>query len=356
MDVKNLFVAGNMQMEDLEYVVEQHEEDLKKYRNSSVLVSGATGFVGKMLVKTFLLGNRKKNLGIHVIAAIRDQKKAEREFNLLLKEADLELYVGDITEPIDYKGNVDYIFHTASVTTSKTMIEKPVETLNISCEGTKNILELARKKQTKGIVYLSSMEVYGTPDPLLERVTEKELGYVDLTSARSCYPEGKRLCECLCAAYSSEYKLPVRIARLAQTFGAGVSGEDNRVYAQFARSAIHGEDIVLHTAGTSEGNYCYIRDVVAALLLLGTCGSDGEAYNVVNEESHMQIREMAMLVADEVAHGRIKTRIEIPETDCGYAPSVKMHLSGEKLRKLGWKPQIGMRETYERMIADMIAE
>ena len=90
-------------MEDLEYVVEQHEEDLKKYRNSSVLVSGATGFVGKMLVKTFLLGNRKKNLGIHVIAAIRDQKKAEREFNLLLKEADLELYVGDITEPIDYK-------------------------------------------------------------------------------------------------------------------------------------------------------------------------------------------------------------------------------------------------------------
>ena len=356
MDVKELFVAGNMQMEDLEYVVEQHGTSLDKYRNSCVMVTGATGFVGKMLVKTLLLGNRRRNLGIHVVAAIRNRKKAEVEFGLLLHEGDLELYVADIMEPISYAGNVDYIFHTASVTTSKTMIEKPVETLNISCEGTKSILEFARMKKSKGLVYLSSMEMYGTPDPSLEKVTEKELGYLDLTSPRSCYPDGKRLCECLCAAYASEYGLPVRIARLAQTFGAGVSKEDNRVYAQFARSVIKGEDIILHTVGTSEGNYCYIRDVVSALLLLGTKGNNGEAYNVVNEVSHMQIRQMAMLVASQVARGKIKTRIEIPETDCGYAPSVKMKLSGEKLEALGWRPQIGMKETYERMIADMRTE
>ena len=175
-----------------------------------------------------------------------------------------EVYVGDITEPMDYKGNVDYIFHAASVTDffENNDGETGVNALNISCEGTKNILELARKKQTKGIAYLSSMEVYGTPDPLLERVTEKELGYVDLTSARSCYPEGKRLCECLCAAYSSEYKLPVRIARLAQTFGAGVSGEDNRVYAQFARSA------------NPRRRYCsaYSRNIRRKLLLYPGCG------------------------------------------------------------------------------------
>ena len=117
------------------------------------------------------------------------------------------------------------------------------------------------------------------------------------------------------------------------------------------------ENLVLRTDGSSEGNYCYTRDVIRALLLLGYSGKVGEAYNVVNEKSHMTIREMAELVANDVSNGEMKVEFDIPDEakSLGYAPKVKMHLSSEKLNKLGWKAEVDMKEAYLRMMNDMEA-
>lgn len=348
-------LKNSKQQEDMELIV-QSSLDFEKYRNACIFVTGATGLIGSSLVKSFLCCNRKKNLNIHVTAAVRSRDKAESIYGELLKREELELYIGDIIDPVQYEGPIDYIFHTASITASKLMVEHPVCTIETAYQGTKNILELARDKKVRGFVYVSSMEVYGKPDPDLEFVEEDNLGYIDISSVRSSYSEGKRICECLCTAYASEYGVPVRTARLAQTFGAGVLPSDNRVYVQFARSAMKREDIVLHTEGTSEGNYCYIRDVIKALILLGYKGEIGEAYNIVNEETHMQIRQMAALVAEKIADGEISVRFEIPESALafGYAPAVKMKLCSAKMRSLGWKPEVGLAEMYERMIYDMM--
>lgn len=343
----------SVQQADMECLAE-NKMDLNPYKGSRVFITGATGLIGAYLTKVFLCCNRKQNLGMHIVAAVRNREKAERIYGDLLAREDLELYVADVTENIKYEQTVDFIFHAASVTTSKIMVDHPVRTIETAYQGTKNILEFAKNKKVKSVVYISSMEVYGIPDADLDCVREKDLGYIDIEKSRSSYSEGKRICECLCNAYVSEFGVPVKTARLAQTFGAGILNSDNRVYAQFARSVISQEDIVLHSDGTSEGNYCYIRDVAEALLILAVKGKNGEAYNIVNEESHMQIREMAELVANKVAKGTIKVIFDIPESDMvyGYAPTVKMKLSGEKMKKLGWQPKIGLQETYERMIAD----
>lgn len=345
---------SSKQQEDLEMIADSGI-DFDVYKNTTVFVTGATGLIGSSLVKSLLCGNRKNNLNVRVIAGVRSRKKAEQIYGRSIKRDDIELYIGDIIEPVDYKDDIDYIFHTASVTTSKTMVDHPVCTIETAYQGTRNILEFAKEKQVRGVVYVSSMEVYGRPDSELEYISEKDLGYIDISSVRSSYSEGKRICECLCTAYASEYEVPVKIARLAQTFGAGVLPSDSRVYIQFAKSAIYGEDIVLHTEGTSEGNYCYIRDVIKALLLLGDKGGKGEAYNIVNENTHMQIREMAKLVAEKISRGKIKVKFEIPESvlSFGYAPAVKMKLSGAKMRALGWQPEVDLQEMYERMIFDM---
>lgn len=100
------------------------------------------------------------------------------------------------------------------------------------------------------------MEVYGSFTEANHNVTETELGYINPLAVRSNYPESKRLCENMCVAYYPEYKVPVKIACLLQTFGAGILSGENRVFAQFAKNAIEGKDIVLHTKGLSEGNYC----------------------------------------------------------------------------------------------------
>lgn len=341
--------------EDLKVAVEK----LKGYEqlfHSTVLVTGATGLVGSQIIKTFLMMNEVCDADITVLAMIRDQKKADVVFEECSSDS-LTYIVADVSRKFVVEQDVDYIVHTASVTASKFFVEHPVETLEIAFDGTRNVLELAREKKCKGVVYISSMEAFGITDPSLPKVKEEDLGYIDIHKVRSSYSEGKRVCELMCSCYSSEYDVPVKIARLAQTFGAGISYEENRVFAQFARSAILKNDIVLHTTGMSVGNYCYTRDAVVAIIMLLVKGNSGEAYTVANEKSHIRIKDMAQMVAEKIADNEIKVVFDIPESDLtfGYAPDVDMCLDSQKLQALGWKPEIGLEEAYQRMIASMLA-
>lgn len=339
----------NVLSEDFQKIAES-ELSFDEFQGSSFLITGATGLIGSLMVRTLLYCNRVHGLDLKVYAVVRNVEKAET----ILGQGDpaLEYVVCDLAkDDIVCTGTCDYIIHAAAVTTSKLMVSDPVGTIRTSIDGTEKLLKLAVSKCVKAFVYISSMEIYG--QPMTEgRTTEKDLGYIDISTARSCYPESKRMCECLCNAYAAQYGLNVKSARLAQTFGAGILPTENRVFAQFARSAVNGENIVLHTTGESEGNYVYTADAVLAILTLLIKGESGEAYNIANEDSHTTIRRMAEMVAAEIAGNRIKVVIDIPEDSAslGYAPPVKMQLDSSKMRALGWKPSVGLVEAYKRMI------
>ena len=334
---------------DLQRVAEifPHWEEL---RNKSVFITGATGLVGSMLVRCLCAAP----VEITVIAHVRNEQKARAMFG----DLPIIYCVGDVTTPVSFEGKVDHILHTASVTASKTFVTQPVDTLMTAIDGTKNLLEFAREKQAESMVYVSSMEAFGITDPSLERVTEKDLGYIDILSVRSSYSEGKRICECLCAAYAAQYGVNVRIARLAQTFGAGVSRTDGRVFAQFTKSCLEGRDIVLHTEGKSMGNYCYTADCIRGLLTIALKGENGNAYTVVNPSTSMPIRQVAKLVSDTLTEGKTQVIFDIPESALtyGYAPDVTMRLSGDKLMALGWQPEVDLPEMFRRLAASFRAQ
>lgn len=316
-------------------------------KENKYLITGATGYIGSMLVNYICNMEVQEKKRTQVTVLVRDRNKASKMLPQEVLVQEMDITDRSAMERLQTQ-RFDYIIHCAAPTKSAYMISNPVETAMTIVEGTRNVLELARHCGTKSVVYLSSMEVYGSIDcSQTQRIKEGEWGTVEVLNARSSYPMGKRMAENLCFAYFAEYGIPVKIARLAQTFGCGVLPEDNRVFVQFARAVQRNENIVLHTEGNSMGNYCAIDDAISAIMLLLTQGAAGEAYNVVNEANTMTIRQMAELVADKIANGRIQICYDIPkENQYGYAAATGLRLSAEKLQRLGWNPKKDLEQMY----------
>lgn len=329
--------------QDIGNILSDRNINWSDFDNSTVLVTGATGLIGSLVAKTLLAYGH----GVKVVAYVRNAEKARAMLG-----DDVIIETGDICDEINPEIKSDYIVHCAAVTTSKYMVTNPVETLSIAVRGTENLLKYAMTQKLRCFLYVSSMEVYGTTVLEQNPVTENKLGFVDLCKPRSVYPEGKRVCELMCNAYLSEYGVPVRSARLAQTFGAGIPLTDNRVSMQFAKSALKGENIVLHTYGKSVSNFCYTTDSVAGILTILTRGENGNSYNVCNDAESRSIAEIAALVAHEIADDKIKAVIDIPENaNFGFAPDTVMRLTSDKLRHLGWLPRVSMAQAYKNLCA-----
>mgnify|MGYP004605365557 FL=1 len=313
------------------------------FMNGVFLITGATGLIGSILIRCLV----SLNLGIKIIAPVRNKKKAVDMFfdidsSLYFIECDIATF--------DYNslGNVDYIVHCAAPTASQFFIEKPVETFNIIVNGTQALLEYAKDHPIRSFVYLSSLEVYGVTEPL-DIVSEEVQGYWSLTDIRSCYPIAKRSVEHLCHLYSNEYNVPVKIARLTQTTGAGIAKDDNRVIAQFARCIANKQDIVLHSTGESARPYCYTIDAISALLYILLLGEKGQPYNVANRATYISARDLAEFAKDNFAPD-INIIVDIKE-NMGYAPPSFLPLNTSKLELLGWCPKYGLKEIFEKLIS-----
>lgn len=311
----------------------------------SYLLTGATGLIGSALLRRLVSeGNR-------VTCPVRNIEKAKGLFDedLFNKvqwiETPLETYLQRIDE------DIDYIIHCASPTASKYFVSNPVETLSFNIVTTTAIMEYAKMHSVKGVLFLSSLESYGTVTEGDIVIGEDYQGYVNPLEVRSSYNIAKRTCECICHAYSQEYNVQVKIVRLTQIISSRVAQDDMRVYAQFARSAARGEDIVLHTEGTSARQYLYIDDAVEALITVLQKGRSGEAYNVANEATYISIKDMAEFVQRNF-NPEHKVVIQ-KRDDMGYAPVTKLRLSTQKLRDLGWNPKYGLYEMYANLIVNI---
>ena len=323
-----------------------------RLKGSTFFITGATGLIGTTLVKALAYLNKKRNLDLHIIALVRDQEKAIARFSDCREDVFLEFLVGSV-ENFDYhkiEGKVDYIIHGASQTASKEFVQHAVETIDTAVSGTRNILKLAKLKNVQGLVYLSSMEVYGYPQKG-HKVKEEDIGTFPPLNLRNSYPLSKIKCESMCAAYAQEYGIPTRICRLTQTFGPGVNETDNRIFAYFGRCVKNKENIVLKTKGETERCYLYTVDAVTAILVILLNGKNGEAYNAGDENTYCSISEMAKSIAE--ANG-IEVDYDIePASENGYPETLYMDLDTSKLKELGWKP-IGGGYTIVVMIRRMI--
>ena len=339
---------------DMEYIAGVDFIPWDKLRGKTLFITGATGLIGFNLISALAYMNLYKNLPLKILALVRDEAKARERFTEIIAEgAPLEFIVGDL-EHIPYvTDKVDYIIHGGSPTASRYFAEHPVETIKMNLAGAMTLLEMAREKQVESFLFLSSMEVYGSLHRE-EKVDENHESFVNTMNPRSSYPEAKRMIEAMCASYAAQYQVPAKVIRLTQTFGAGVRKEDNRVYAQFMRQALAGEDLVLLTQGGTRRSYLYTADAVTAILTVLLNGENGEAYNAANEETYCSIKDMAELVARMKG---VKAIVQ-ESAECSklYPPELYMNLAVEKLHRLSWISKYSLQDMFVRMSKTMECE
>lgn len=332
----------------------RNDVEWQSLEGATVLITGATGLIGSLCVKTLMERNIARSARMSVIAPVRSKAKAERVFSDYGESDELTLVELEDIANLDScdLACADYVIHAACPTSSRFFQSSPVETLFSIIQGTKSVLEYALKSESRSVVYVSSMEVYGSGNAeagLSPELTVKDVGYVDPLEVRSCYPEGKRAAECLCTAYASEYGLPVKIARLAQTFGPGVDPSDSRLFMYLVKCALEGEDIRLKTSGQSTRMYCHTLDAVSAILFILLKGACGQAYNAANQETYISVLDLAQHVADNFAVNATNVVVDI-DRSAPFPPEHHLPLDTTPLKRLGWKAAYSLDDMFDDMI------
>ena len=190
---------------------------------------------------------------------------------------------------------VDFVIHAASQASPKFYSTDPVGTFAANIIGTWRMLETARDARSEGFLFFSSGEVYGHLEDPLVPVSETSFGYLDPVNVRSCYAEGKRGGETLCACWHSQFGIPAKIIRLSHTYGPRMDLSDGRVFADFVADVVAGRNIVMKSDGSARRPFCYLADAIEGIFTVLLHGNGGEAYNV-GSDSEISILELAELL------------------------------------------------------------
>ena len=302
--------------------------DLSALEGRSILVTGATGLIGGCLVDLLL---EQGQAVCDVYAMGRHEQRALRRFARYWNHPCFHFLKGDVERPLPFDVTFDYIVHAASNASPNFFQQQPVEVVKANINGVEHLMEYGLRHRMKRMLYVSSGEVYGEGNGGVFRETDS--GYVDCATLRACYPSSKRAAETLCVAYAEEYGADVVIARPCHTYGPFFTESDNRVYAQFIRNLLAGEDIVMKSTGQQYRSWLYVVDCATALLTILLKGARCQAYNVADEASNITIRQLAELLAKAESR-RVVFNLG---ADQQPTPVTRAVFSTEKLGRLGWK-------------------
>lgn len=318
-----------------------------KLSGCNILVTGSTGLIGGCLVEALMMNPNKD---YHVYALGRNKERAIARFKDYAGDVAFHYFQFDVSFPLKCDENFDYIIHAASNASPNFFAQNPVEIIKSNVDGVANLMEYGLRHGMKRFLYVSSGEVYGEGDGRV--FTEDYSGYVNCATPRACYPSSKRAAETLCVSYAGEYGADVVIARPCHTYGPHFTEQDNRVYAQFIRNILRGEDIVMKSTGEQFRSWCYVVDCVSALLHILLKGECGEAYNIADTKSNISIRELAEIIA---SIGGKNVVIDVPDVNekRGYNVVKKSIFSTAKLESLGWKAKKNIKIGLENTISEL---
>lgn len=337
--------------EDLRLIASFNAIPWDYLRDASILLSGATGMIGSLLVDALLHKNGEEGLNCKVIAMGRNTEKAKKRFDLWWNSPFFQFVECDVNQaetiPADLRA--DYVLHLASNTHPIAYATDPIGTITANIIGTQNMLDLAVRSKAKRFLFASSNEIYGENRGDTELFEESYCGYIDCNTLRAGYPESKRCGEALCQAYKKQAGMDVVIARLTRSFGPTLQLTDTKALTQFLKNGLNQEDIVLKSDGTQYYSYTYAADAVTGLLTVLLKGESGEAFNISDQSCDIRLKDLAKIIAD-LSGTRVIFDLPTETEALGFSKATKARLDSSKLHQLGWSARYSIREGLERTL------
>jgi nucleoside-diphosphate-sugar epimerase len=331
--------------EDLQYIL--RTAGFEQLHGKRFLITGATGLLGVCLIDSLMLANRQ-GAEIEIYAVGRSKEKAATRLGEYYDDAHFHFMEQDVRRPFPSLLQVDYIVPLASNTHPLAYAQYPIETIDINVLGASNALQMALE-QGATVLYPSSVEVYGNARGD-DQFTEDYTGQLNLSTARACYTESKRLSEALCQSYIAERGVNVKIARLSRIFGPTMLMSDSKASSQFIVKALSGEDIVLKSKGEQLYSYTYAADAVSALLYILLHGTTGMPYNVACEACNVRLKDFAGYCA-EWSHRQVVFDLPSEIEQKGYSVATRALLDTQRLQALGWTPHYTMKDAVCRTLS-----
>jgi UDP-glucuronate decarboxylase len=301
-----------------------------------VLVTGGAGFIGSHLCRRLL------DLGHDVLCVDNFYTGTRQNVRELLANPRFELMRHDVCFPLYVE--VDEIYNLACPASPIHYQFDPVQTTKTSVHGAINMLGLAKRVKAK-ILQASTSEIYG--DPVIHPQTEDYWGNVNPIGPRSCYDEGKRCAETLFFDYRRQHNLRIKVARIFNTYGPRMHPNDGRVVSNFIMQALQNQDIKVYGAGTQTRSFCYVDDLVEALIGLMHTADDVTGPINLGNPGEFTILELAEMIIKLTNSSSRIIHQPLPQDD----PKQRQPDISSATNKLGWKPKVALREGLLKTIA-----
>lgn len=315
-----------------------------------ILITGGKGFLGRYFTAVFSRLNEKlfaKPLEMTVVDNLITARTGPPEDDGLPHVTFLQ---HDVTLPLKLERPPDYILHAAGIASPHYYRAFPLETLDVAVTGTRHMLELALETHCR-ILFFSSSEIYGDPDPRAVPIQESYRGNVACQGPRACYDESKRLGETLCYIYHDRYGVSVSTVRPFNVYGPGMQESDYRVLPNFASRLKAGKPLMVYGRGHQTRTFCYVSDAIVGFVRALVLGVPGEAYNIGNPEPEISMLELVKEIEAVLGRPVEYVLASYPDSYPADEPQRRCPDIRKAHLQLGYTPRVPLREGLRRFLA-----